>query len=65
MPGFEYPVELEPQIVMQTGCVVFINDDVRVCGRIDAGIAAWFLGFLKIPLRLIRRKIVSRDLTTP
>lgn len=57
-PGFEHPVELEPQIIMEPCGVVLLDHEPPPVRRLDLHLAARFAG-LEIALGTVFREIVG------
>ena len=57
-PGFEYPIVLEAQVVVQPGRCVLLDDKTRVLGALNRTLAAWLRCLLEIAFGLIGSKLV-------
>jgi hypothetical protein len=57
-PGFEYPVELEPQVIVQTGRSVLLDDEARILGAFDRSLSAWLQGLFEIAFGLVCGKLL-------
>src|SRR5262245_50618531 len=57
-PGLEYPVVLEAQVVVQAGRCVLLDDETRVFGALDRGLAAQLGRPFEIAFGLIGGKLL-------
>jgi hypothetical protein len=62
-PGLEYPVVLQAQVVVQAGRRVLLDDETRVVGTLDRGLAARLRRLLEVAFGLIGDKLIARTET--
>src|SRR5262245_31012707 len=65
-PGFEDTVVLQPQIVVEATCRVFLDDKARVFSLADCELSAGLSGLGKVPLRPVLSKVcLCHSVTSP
>ena len=59
-PGFENAIQLEPQIVVEAGGVVLLDDEAATGRGLDSVLAAWLPRLLEVALRFVGGQLVVR-----
>ena len=63
-PGFEDPVEFEPQVVVQMRSRMLLDDETQLLRLLDCGLAAWLGRLGEIAFRAVLREQLLRPYST-